>query len=203
MRTSNPQGILWQLYTNAVFRREFIFDKQLFYDKYNVSPDIVYFLDGVSMNEVLFCAEELLRKRMLKVKNLLPLTFKLIGKDITGVFYKFCDQCSPKGVERHREDAIQFIQYLLRHKFFSADRYGSLYIRAVMLYECQALSQSAIRVEQPVSSYNIITGTSTLSRKKSHVSSLQKFRIISNHENWMIDRTRKHRKRKGTPTPFL
>ena len=57
MHTSNPQGILWQLYTNAVFRREFIFDKELFYDKYNVSPDIVYFLDGVSLNEILFCAE--------------------------------------------------------------------------------------------------------------------------------------------------
>lgn len=203
MHTSNPQGILWQLYTNAVFRKEFIFDKELFYDKYNVSPDIVYFLDGVSMNEVLFCAEELLRKRMLKVKALLPLTFKLIGKDITSVFYKFCDQCNPKGVERHREDAIQFIHYLLRHKKFSADRFGSVYIRAVMLYECQALSQSAIPVEQPVTSYNIITGTSTLSRKKSQASPVQKFRIISNHENWMIDRTRKHRKRKGAPTPFL
>ena len=204
MQTNNPRGILWQLYTNAVFRKEFLFDRELFYNKYNVSPDIVDFLDAISLNEILFCAEDLLKKRMLKVKHLLPLTFKLIGKDITGVFYKFCDQYFFKGKDRHREDAIQFIHYLLKHKTFSSAQGSNLYIRSVLLYECRSLTEPDMSIEIPLyRDYDVIAGTSPVSRKRSRMPALQKFRVIGYRENWLIDRKRKDHKRKRLPIPFL
>ena len=51
METLN-QPTLWRLYTNTSFRREFLFDKEEFYQKYNIPVDIVHFLNDTSAHEL-------------------------------------------------------------------------------------------------------------------------------------------------------
>lgn len=200
----HQQATLWHLYTNAALRREFIFDKERFYHKYNLSPANIYFLDSISINELLFCAEEILQERLIKVKKLLPLTFKLIGEDITALFFKFCDQFTSKGVHRHRQDAIQFIDYLLNHKSFSTSKRNNLYIKSVMHFESQLLYDIEEIPTVPFypGTYGIMNSSPVL-RKTQPKRLQQRFRIIGSGYDWTRERKNKRRQKKKHTTPFL
>lgn len=129
------QPTLWRLYTDTRFRKEFLFDKYSFYQKYEIPEDIVHFLDETPVYELTHFADTLLHKRMNKVKAFLPLTFKLIGKDTQMLFFKFCDHYIPSGVHRHQEDAMHFVHYLLKHRRLSFHLKLNLYVRSALLFE--------------------------------------------------------------------
>jgi|SRR3954463_9088972 len=129
------QPTLWRLYTNTTFRREFLFDKEEFFQKYNVPVDIVHFLNDTSAHDLANYAETLLMERMKNVKKLLPLSFKLIGKDAPVLFLKFCDSNSLHGTHKQENDAPLFILYLLNNRRFSTSFRNNLYARSILLFE--------------------------------------------------------------------
>ncbi|HET6226603.1 MAG TPA: hypothetical protein VFF27_10010 [Bacteroidia bacterium] len=129
------QPTLWRLYTNTSFRREFLFDKEEFYQKYNIPVDIVHFLNDTSAHELANYAETLLMERMKNVKKQLPLTFRLVGKDIHVFFLKFCDSNSQHGTHKQEDDAPLFILYLLNNRRLSISFRNNLYARSILLYE--------------------------------------------------------------------
>lgn len=134
METQN-QPTLWRLYTNTSFRREFLFNKEEFYQKYNVPVDIVHFLNDTSAHELANYAETLLMQRMNNVKKLLPLTFKLLGKDIHVHFLKFCDSNTSNGTHKQENDAPLFILYLLNNRKLSWAFRNNKYARSILLFE--------------------------------------------------------------------
>jgi hypothetical protein len=113
MQTDNTQAILSRLYTNSTFRKEFIADKKKFYQKHSLSSETISFLEALSIPQLTFFAEGLLKKRMHEVKSLLPLSVKLTGKAFTELFLKFSDQYTPGGIHKHPEDAVHFVEYVL------------------------------------------------------------------------------------------
>jgi hypothetical protein len=113
MQIDNMQAILSRLYTNSIFRKEFIADKKNFYQKHTFSSEMISFFEALSIPQLTFFAEGLLKKRMHEVRSLLPLSVKLIGKAFTEFFFKFCDQYAPTGIHKHQEDAIHFVEYFL------------------------------------------------------------------------------------------
>jgi hypothetical protein len=129
------RSTLWRLYTDTAFRKEFIFDKHLFYHTYDIPIETIDFLENISIDELMLFADTVLKKRMKKVQQLLPCTFTLIGKDIQYLFFKFCDYHTFSGIRRHQDDAVRFVGYLLKQKEFLSPSEDKLYIRAMMLFE--------------------------------------------------------------------
>jgi hypothetical protein len=124
------------LYTNSIFRNEFIADKKSFYHNHAFSPETITFLEALSIPQLTFFAEGLLKKRMHEVRSLLPLSVKLMRKTFTELFLKFSDQYTPNGIHKHQEDAIQFVEYVLGQlKKTNIDQFG----HSVMLYEQEQL----------------------------------------------------------------
>lgn len=149
MHTPNHQATLGRLYTNAAFRKEFVSDKKSFYRKYNFSLDTIQFIEGISVNQLTFFAESLLKKRMHEIKNLLPLTFKLLGREAHQLFLEFSDHYVPTGIHKHHEDALEFIAFLLKRK-----ELFNRYLRAVLIYEKQQISNFTSRKKYLVRFYN-------------------------------------------------
>jgi hypothetical protein len=136
MLIDNTQVILSRLYTNSIFRKEFIADKKKFYQTYTVSSETITFLEALSIPQLTFFAEGLLKKRMHEVRSLLPLSIKLIGKVFAEFFLKFCDQYTPNGIHKHQEDAIHFVEFVLAQlNETNIDQFT----HSVMLYEQEQL----------------------------------------------------------------
>lgn len=163
------QPTLWRLYTDTRFRKEFLFDKHHFYQKYEIPEDIVHFLEDTPVYELTLFADTLLQKRMNKVKAFLPLTFKLIGKDTQMLFFKFCDYYTPTGVQRHQDDAFQFIHYLLKHRKLSFHLKLNLYVKSVLLYEQYSINSEEEIPNAPrlkFYSHDYVPHTTLKSRKR-------------------------------------
>lgn len=196
------QPTLWRLYTNTAFRREFLFDKEEFYQRYNVSVDIIHFLNDTPVYELATYAETLLKQRMKKVRTLLPLTFQLIGKDIPVHFFKYCDSYFSKSSPKQEEDADQFVLYLLTQSRFSDSFKYNVYARAILMFEQQRIKE--VKAERSIPDYHRKqsfpfheTGR-RFRRQRMHI---QHFAVI---DNWKGQSGRKRNKdRKKYTTPFL
>lgn len=204
METLN-QPTLWRLYTNTSFRREFLFDKEEFYQKYNIPVDLVHFLNDTSAHELANYAETLLMERMKNVKKLLPLTFKLIGKDIHAFFLKFCDSTSLHGTHKKENDAPLFILYLLNNRRFALSFRSNIYARSILLFEQDQLMRAKAENAQKGSySHHYIPNPQVIRyyrRRRRRGVSVQQF---PGSARWMRS-TRKtmQKDRKKYITPFL
>jgi len=203
METLN-QPTLWRLYTNTSFRREFLFDKDEFYQKYNVPVDVVHFLNDTSAHELANYAETLLMERMNLVKKILPLTFKLIGKDIHVFFLKFCDSTSLHGTHKKENDAPLFILYLLNNRRLALSFRNNIYARSILLYEQDQLMLARSEKSHKGSySHHYIPNPQVVRfyRRRRRGTSVQQF---PGSARWMRS-TRKNaqKDRKKYITPFL
>lgn len=59
-------------------------------------------------------AQTLLQKRLHEVRRLLPITFEQLGPDAPALFLSYAVGHWPEGHARHRLDAVQFCEFLLR-----------------------------------------------------------------------------------------
>lgn len=136
MKIDLTQGILSRLYTDSVFRNDFIKDKELFYKKYSVSSDeTIKFIEALPVDQIVFFAQSLLSKRIHEVKALLPLSHKLIGKNSRNLFLVYAESYIPKGIHKHHDDAQHFADYLLKQEQLSEDKNINHFIHWVLKYE--------------------------------------------------------------------
>lgn len=138
MPIDDTQALLGRLYTNSIFRKEFITDKKEFYQKYKLLPETISFMEAISIPQLTFFAEGLLKKRIHEVRALLPLSAKLIGKSFNEFFFEFCDHYTPCGIHKHQEDAIHFVNYCLKQ--LEKKQNGQL-IASALLYEQEQLNR--------------------------------------------------------------
>ena len=179
----HTQPTLWRLYTDTRFRKEFLFDKHSFYQKYEISEDIIHFLEDTPIQELAYFADTLLHKRMHKVRAFLPLTFKLIGKDTQMLFFKFCDYYTPTGIHRHQDDASEFVHYLLRHKTLAIHLRLNRYVRSILLFEQhQVMDETGRALLQPkIYGHDQLPHARLKSRRKKKTR-VQKFHAV---EEWI------------------
>jgi hypothetical protein len=182
---THSRPTLWRLYTDTRFRKEFLFDKHTFYQKYDIPPDIIHFLEDTPIDELTFFADNLLQKRMHKVKAFLPLTFRLIGKDTQMLFFKFCDYHTSSGAEKHQDDAFHFTHYLLKRKDVSFHLKYNVYVKSVLLFEQQQLRNEGVALKPQFNFYDqgyLPPRTPFLKYKKRKRPPVQKFQGI---EEWL------------------
>ena len=106
------QRVLAQLYTDTVLRERFFADPQREGEALGLSSDDMQHLIQLSVPQVNFFAASLKRKRLNEVCKLLPLTHHVLGNRFAALFLRYADTHLPKGIKKHRDDAIAFAAFI-------------------------------------------------------------------------------------------
>lgn len=133
------QRAIAKLYTDEAARRRFFSDPQAFAQDFDLDAQGLAQLQELSRQDLSFFAKSLQHKRMNLVRQLLPLTHKLLKEDFHPLFHQFADLYVPKGIHKHQEDAHAFSRYVARQTdivdarepwFLELLRYESACLRA-------------------------------------------------------------------------
>jgi hypothetical protein len=112
MSLLEQQNLLARLYTDEVFRRDFLNEPLKIGTENNLNELEIAELTDVMPEELNFFSESLFVKRLREVEKLLPLTHKVLTKDFQVYFREFTGNYNPQSVKKHLEDAIEFCKYL-------------------------------------------------------------------------------------------
>lgn len=111
MGLAQTQQVLAQLYTNTDFRERFFANPQAVGVEFELSDDEAQQL-AQSAQQINIFANSLKWKRLGELRELLPRTAKVLGKDFTALFWQYAETYLPQGIKKHREDAIAFANFL-------------------------------------------------------------------------------------------
>ncbi|MFS0519318.1 hypothetical protein ACEYW6_32125 [Nostoc sp. UIC 10607] len=112
MGLAQTQEVLAQLYTNTDFRERFFANPETVCVELGLSSDEAQKLAQLSVQEVNIFANSLKWKRLGEVRELLPRTARALGKNFTALFWRYAQTYLPKGIKKHREDAIAFANFI-------------------------------------------------------------------------------------------
>ncbi|QFS49080.1 hypothetical protein GXM_06574 [Nostoc sphaeroides CCNUC1] len=112
MGLAKTQEVLAQLYTNTEFRERFFANPETVGAELGLSCDEAQKLAQISAKEVNIFANSLKWKRLGEVRELLPRTARALGKNFTTLFWRYAQTHVPKGIKKHREDAIAFANFI-------------------------------------------------------------------------------------------
>lgn len=114
MGLAQTQQVLAQLYTNTEFRERFFANPQAVGTELGLSCDQVQQLAQLSAQEVNIFANSLKWKRLGEIRELLPRTAKVLGKNFNTLFWRYSETHLPTGIKKHREDAIAFANFMIK-----------------------------------------------------------------------------------------
>lgn len=158
------QKVLAKLYTDTELREHFFSNPQ-FGETLGLTPLEVQQLSELSVSQVNLFASSLKRKRLGEVKELLPLTQRVLGKDFSKEFWCYSETYNPSGIKKHYQDALAFAKFLEQQKLepvWIRDliRYEKAWLEAMeprcrslmyrFDYDMKSLIQSLQRREDPV-----------------------------------------------------
>lgn len=106
MGLAKIQQILAQLYTNSELRKRFFANPQTVGAELGLSDSETQQLSQLSVQEVNVFANSLKWKRLGEVRELLPRTARVLGKNFTSLFWRYAETHLPQGLKKHREDAM-------------------------------------------------------------------------------------------------
>ncbi|MBH8577655.1 hypothetical protein I8752_32765 [Nostocaceae cyanobacterium CENA369] len=133
MGLAQTQQVLAQLYTNTELRERFFANPQAIGAELGLSCDEAQQLAQVSLREVSIFANSLKWKRLGEVRELLPRTAKVLGKNFTALFWQYAESYLPKGIKKHREDAIAFSNFII--KVSQAESLSPTWVSDLVRYE--------------------------------------------------------------------
>lgn len=133
MGLEKTQQVLAQLYTNTVLRERFFANPQVVCEEFGLSFDEAKQLAQLSAQQVNLFASSLKRKRLGEVRELLPLTHRVLGKDFSKLFWQYAETYIPKGIKKHLEDAIAFANFI--EKVTDSDRIEPSPVVELVRYE--------------------------------------------------------------------
>ncbi len=112
MGLAEVQQVLAQLYTNTLLRERFFANPQELGEELGLSYDEAQQLAQLSPQQVNLFASSLKRKRSSQVRELLPLTQQVLGKEFSKLFWRYAETYYPQGIKKHWEDAIAFCTFI-------------------------------------------------------------------------------------------
>ncbi|NES85000.1 MAG: hypothetical protein F6K10_28300 [Moorea sp. SIO2B7] len=127
------QKFLAQIYTNQEVRASFFVDPQGVGKEFGLSVEEVNNLAQLSVQQVNFFASYLRNKRLNEVCKLLPLTYKVLGKVFIQLFGIYAQNYVPKGIKKHRNDAIAFSHFI--EQVASSEKIEPLWVLDLLRYE--------------------------------------------------------------------
>jgi hypothetical protein len=121
MSLLEQQNLLARLYTDEVFRRDFLQEPLKIGTENGLDETEIDELSKVMPDELNFFSESLFVKRLREVEKLLPLTHKVLAKDFPKYFRQFTNNYNPQTVKKHLEDAFEFCKYLQANRIDTKD----------------------------------------------------------------------------------
>ena len=125
MGLAEQQRLLARLYTDARIRGEFQADPRRVGGEFGLSPAESDSLAERSGEQIRRFAQMLRAKRFGEIQDLLPATLAALGDETSRrLFQEFALGFAPRGIHKHREDAIAFAGHLatLANRPPAADR---------------------------------------------------------------------------------
>ena len=113
MGLAQMQHVLAMVYTDATFRAQFLADPTTAGATLGLSAQEATQLASVSADEVQCFALSLRRKRADEVRRLLPFTCRALGRAFDWLFTAHANRLCPRGIGKHRDDALAFATSLL------------------------------------------------------------------------------------------
>jgi len=107
---------LGQLLSNPALQTSFAANPHGVADLLNVDNKDRALFTSLSPQQVNTQAKLLITKRMREVYKYLPMTFKVLGKDVAEQFFSYAINYWPSSIQRHQEDAYQFCRHLKQHR---------------------------------------------------------------------------------------
>jgi hypothetical protein len=114
MALAEVQGALARLYTDAALPARFFADPVAVAPELGLSPEEARQLGTLQAEQIHFFADTLRRKRLGEVRALLPLTHRLLGRAFVALFWQIAPTYVPRGIHKHRDDALAFVAFLER-----------------------------------------------------------------------------------------
>ena len=114
MGLAQVQALMAGLFTDEPLRERFFDDPTAVGREYDLSADELRQLERLSERQAHFFAAALLHKRLNGVAGLLPLTREALGDRFHDLFERYASSYAPRGVHKHRDDALAFAAYLER-----------------------------------------------------------------------------------------
>ncbi|OUL18120.1 hypothetical protein BV378_37340 [Nostoc sp. RF31YmG] len=112
MGLAQTQQVLAQIYTNSEFRQRFFANPQTVGAELGLSEAEIQQLSAISAQQVNIFANSLKWKRLGEVRELLPRTARVLGKNFNDLFWRYAETHLPQGIKKHREDAIAFSSFI-------------------------------------------------------------------------------------------
>ncbi|AFY32789.1 hypothetical protein [Calothrix sp. PCC 7507] len=106
MGLAQTQQVLAQLYTNTELRKRFFAHPHAVGAELGLSDSEIQQLSQLSVQEVNVFANSLKWKRLGEVRELLPRTVRVLGKNFTTLFWRYAETYLPQGIKKHRKDAM-------------------------------------------------------------------------------------------------
>jgi hypothetical protein len=114
MGLAQTQQVLAQLYTNSELRKRFFANPQTVGAELGLSECETEQLSRLSVQEVNVFANSLKWKRLGEVRELLPRTARVLGKNFTTLFWRYAETHLLQDIKKHREDAIAFANFIAK-----------------------------------------------------------------------------------------
>ncbi|BAY21867.1 hypothetical protein NIES2100_16250 [Calothrix sp. NIES-2100] len=112
MGLAQTQQVLAQLYTNSELRQRFFANPQTVGAELGFSDEETQQLAQISAQQVNIFANSLKWKRLGEVRELLPRTARVLGKNFNDLFWRYAQTHLPQGIKKHRSDAIAFANFI-------------------------------------------------------------------------------------------
>jgi hypothetical protein len=106
------QQTLARLYTDTRLREQFFSDPAGVCELLGLDSEEFEQLAQLSRKQMDLFADSLQQKRLNEVEKMLPLTRRALGKEFARLFLEFAESFIPKGIKKHREDAIAFTLFI-------------------------------------------------------------------------------------------
>jgi len=112
MGLAHIQRGLAELFTNAHIRERFFADPHAIGELWGLSPDEGRQLAQLAAQQLHVFASSLQHKRLAEVRTCLPLTQRVLGKRFASLFRRYADTHLPRGIKKHRDDALAFAAFI-------------------------------------------------------------------------------------------
>ncbi len=112
MSLKTVQKVLARIYTDSKLRDNFLTNPDVVGASLSLNCQEILQLSQLSSKQVNLFANSLKHKRLGEIRKLLPLTNKILGKELDRLFFKYSETYLPTGIKKHLLDAIALTEFI-------------------------------------------------------------------------------------------
>lgn len=152
MSLKSVQNLLAQIYTNSQMRQDFLKNPEQIGKTFGLNAEEIKQLSQISSSQVHVFANSLKNKRLAEVREVLPFTYQVLGKEFNKLFWQYAETYLPAGIKKHRDDAVAFALFL--ENLTQTQEIEPVWLADVIKYERCRLQASNINQKLIVSQFS-------------------------------------------------